>query len=117
MAAELVPLGVERPGITKATSPLSTGNRWIDGDKVRFVDRYPEKIGGWIKRILTGVTDPIRGIQAWSTIALQPLIGFGTHRKLYVVDQADTPFDITPIDASSPPNTPLTNPFSTTAGS
>jgi hypothetical protein len=113
MAAELVPLGVERPGITKAYSRLSTGNRWIDGDKVRFVDRFPQKIGGWIKRTLASVVDPIRGMQAWSTITLLSYIGFGTHRRLYIADQTLVPFNITPFDEVGT----LTGPFTTTLGS
>lgn len=111
--ANPTPLAPSSPGISKRASPLAVGDRWIDADKVRFVDSLPEKIGGFQKITTASVTDPIRGLRCWTTLAEQPLIGMGTHRKLFVVDQSDTPADITPVESTGT----LTNPFTVTTGS
>lgn len=108
-----VPLAPAAPGIAKSASPLSLSNRWIDGDKVRFVADKPEKIGGFAKLTVTSVGAQIRGVLPWYTMQLNPFIALGTHRKLYVVDQSFDPVNITPIVDSGT----LTDPFTTTAGS
>lgn len=108
-----VPLAAAKPGISKRLSKLSLGDRWIDGDKVRMVDGLPEKIGGWTKKTVVSVTDPIRGVLAWTTMDLSPLIGLGTHRKLYIADQALDPVDITPVESTGT----IDDPFEVTLGS
>jgi hypothetical protein len=102
------------PGISKKDTDLALSDRWIDCDKVLFIDGKPQKMGGWEEFGIDSVGDAIRGILAWSTTELVPFIGFGTHRKLYAVDQGlGDPYDITPIEATGS----LTDPFATTDGS
>jgi hypothetical protein len=109
-----VALMPERPGISKQDSAIASGNRWIDADKIIFVDGRPQKMAGWAALALSTVIDPIRGVLAWSTQRLAPFIAYGTHRKLYVADQQLTdPYDITPVEHSGV----MTNPFTTTIGS
>lgn len=115
MARQLDPVQVcpDAPGISKRSSPLAVGTRWIDSDKVLFVDGKPEKFPGWTTLTVTSVTDPIRGLLQWSTLELLSFFAMGTHRKLYVVDFGNDPADITPIESTGT----LTNPFSTVSGS
>lgn len=108
-----VPICPDAPGISKRASPLAVGNRWIDSDKVLFVEGKPEKMPGFEAKTSTSVTDPIRGFLFWSTLQLLNFFGLGTHRKLYVIDDGNEPADITPVDTSGN----LTNPFTTTIGS
>lgn len=103
-----IPLAPAKPGISKRLSKLALGDRWIDGDKVRMVDGLPQKIGGWTKKTVSSVTDPIRGVLPWTTKDLSPYIGLGTHRKLYIVDQSLDPVDITPVEETGTLNNPFT---------
>lgn len=115
MAQQLppIPLAPSRPGISKSDTSLALSDRWVDGDKVRFIDGKPEKIGGSTVKTGESVVDPIRGALAWNTALLQPYVGIGTHRKLYVVDQSNDPTDITPTEDDGT----LTDPFTVEAGS
>ena len=36
-------------GVVKDRSAYSVGGRWIDADKVRFQQGFPEPIGGWFQ--------------------------------------------------------------------
>lgn len=108
-----VPVCPDTPGVSKRGSLLSVGNRWVDSDKVLFVNGKPEKFPGWTTKTLTSVEDPIRGLLWWSTLELLSFYGIGTHRKLYVADAGDDPVDVTPIDVSGT----LTDPFTVTVGS
>lgn len=115
MAQKLDPLPVvpDQPGISKKASQLAVGSRWVDSDKVIFVDGLPEKMPGWVKRLPDSLGDPIRGVMSWMTRQLTPFIAMGTHRKLYIADPNDTPYDVTPIDTSGT----LTDPFTTDTAS
>lgn len=108
-----IPLSPEAPGISKKLSNLALGDRWIDADKVRFVDNKPEKIGGFTKKTLVSIDSPIRGLLPWTTMSGQPYIGLGSHRKLYVCDDGLIPNDITPVESAGT----LTDPFTVTVSS
>jgi len=41
-----------RPGINTELPDYANENGWSDGDKIRFRVGYPEKIGGWAKKVL-----------------------------------------------------------------
>ena len=48
-----------KPGIVKDITTYSAGKvgpYWTDGDKVRFVNGLPEKIGGWVRETTTPTT-------------------------------------------------------------
>lgn len=110
--AQPVPLLPDKPGISKRATKLAIGNRWIDCDKIVFVDGLPEKMPGWNKLTTESVGAAIRGLKFWSTLTLAPFFGFGTYRKLYIADQSLAPVDITPVEDSGT----LTDPFTVTAG-
>ena len=54
-----------RPGIKKSTTDYAAEGAWIDMDKARFVDGFPQKIGGWEKLLDTQMTGTCRGLMPW----------------------------------------------------
>lgn len=113
----LIPIQFEPGFYTEQTASGAT-NRWKDGDHVRFRYGLPEKIKGWasIPGWFKGVT---RRLHDWVSLDTENWLAIGTSKKLYLYFEGDY-YDITPIrDGSLPPftQTPLTNPFDTTASS
>lgn len=104
-----------RPGIVTIKTDRGAGKeaRWKSGDKVRFFNAMPEKIGGWVKATVTQFLGICRGTWDWQTLNFVKYIGTGTHLKLYVY-QGGTFSDITPLRSSG---TLANNPFTTTNGS
>jgi hypothetical protein len=96
------------------------GPFWTDGDKVRFVNGYPQKIGGWTQELMyhsvNGYTDPVRpygvprNLNFWTALSDgQGYLGIGTSNHLYIVYQLLL-YDITPVRATQ---AGLSNPFTT----
>lgn len=103
-----------QPGFFSESSPRGATGRWKTGDRVRFKNGRPMKMGGWLQPLIDGAT--FQGIDRreweWTSLDGQPWIAQGTSKKLYITSRG-VRYDITPIrDAAS-----LTNPFTTTAGS
>jgi hypothetical protein len=114
------------PGFIKREGARAAGGRWIDGDKVRFVNKRAQKIGG-NKRLTSATFRGIcRGMHAWQDLSSHSLLGLGTTHKLYaatpaalipVAEGGDTPpKNITPWRPSTPSQA-LTGAFSTTNAS
>ncbi|WP_207483123.1 hypothetical protein [Arenibaculum pallidiluteum] len=83
------------PGIFKDDTPLSAEGRFVDADKVRFVQGRPQTIGGW-ESVTTDTVDGVcRGIHTWADTAGERQIGLGTHSHLYAY-QGGAVYDITP---------------------
>ena len=101
-----------KPGINRENTRYTTEGGWYDGDKVRFRQGTPEKIGGWAQ--ISGATyyGVCRSLWSWATLDGTPLVGVGTNLKYYI-EQGFNYYDITPIRAY----TTLSNPFTATAGS
>lgn len=83
--AELVPLEVVA-GVQPSTDATETSTQhYVEADKVRFVDGYPEKIGGWVSKnsVIDGTfRGCARNIYSYTiTNATRYLIG--THTGLY----------------------------------
>lgn len=101
------------PGIVTIKTDRGAKGRWKSGDKVRFFNGLPEKIGGWVKSTVNQFLGICRGTWDWQTLTFVKYIGTGTNLKLYV-EQGGTFYDVTPIRTSGTlPN----NPFTTTNGS
>ena len=110
-------------GIVKDITSYSAGKNgpfWTDGDKVRFVNGYPQKIGGWTQELMyhsvNGYTDPVRpygvprNLNFWTALSDgQGYLAIGTSSHLYVVYQLLL-YDITPVRATQ---AGLSNPFTT----
>jgi hypothetical protein len=106
----LTPLDIP-PGIIKEDSAYASRNRYVDGNNVRFFKRFPEKIGGYVElsESSADLADPARGAHVWRTLDGTAYFAFGTRRKLWLYDDNDTLYDITPIRESGQ----LTDPFDT----
>ena len=101
-----------KPGINREGTRYTTEGGYYDGDKIRFRQGTPEKIGGWAQISSNTFLGVCRSLHNWITLGGQNLIGVGTHLKFYV-ENIGSYFDITPLRAT----VSLTNPFTTTSGS
>ena len=100
------------PGINKNLTEYANETTWVDGDKVRFQNGRPQKIGGWVRSVASSFVGVCRDLFSWAALDSKKYVGLGTHKKLFVLDGGSYA-DITPIRQTSTP----TNPFSTTSGS
>lgn len=101
-----------QPGVLKVDSLLAAVGRYVDADKIRFVQGKAQTIGGNVRRYpnttLNGVP---RSALAWTDVAGNTYLVIGTHTRLYCIKNGTEPvLDITPIGASG------TLPASPTAG-
>lgn len=110
----LVPVKLP-PGIVQAQSDQASAGRWIDCDKVRFVDGYPQKLGGVQRFFPDQITGIVRGAKAWNAYSGAQCLMFGSacELQLYRNDILST---LTPY-RSDAINISLTDPFETTSGS
>lgn len=114
------------PGICKANSDYASGSqqgqgqgriaygRYRDGDKVRFAEGFPEKIGGWTQALSSVLTGIARGMRDWRDNSQNIRLAIGTHLKLYYYD-INGFTDITPYRGILTGT--LSNPVSTTNNS
>jgi hypothetical protein len=103
---------VLKPGLNKETTRYTTEGGWYDGDKVRFRQGTPEKIGGWVRISSSTFLGVCRSLWNWITLASLNLMGVGTNLKFYI-ESGGNYNDITPLRLTAT----LTNPFTATLGS
>lgn len=98
------------PGVVMTQSKLGAAGRYADCSWVRFWRGKPQKIGGYTLLTTSGQIVGIpRGSTAWSDSATRQLVAVGTHRKLYMISDADyVQNDITPWKSSIVAANPLT---------
>jgi hypothetical protein len=101
-----------KPGVNRENTRYTTEGGWYEGDKIRFRQGNPEKIGGWTPFAFTTFTGICRSLWNWITLAGESLIGVGTNVYFYILN-GGAYYDITPIRKT----VTLTNPFTATAGS
>lgn len=101
------------PGIVKDLTANAATGRWVDCDKVRFRQGFPEKIGGWQKATTSTFVGICRALHAWVSLDDGILLAIGTHLKYYV-EESGTPTDVTPIRSTV---TLGADPFASTSGS
>jgi len=89
-----------QPGINRETTSYTNEGGWFDGDKVRFRQGFPEKIGGWSKLGSTSFLGSCRALWPWRTLNLDGYIGVGTHLKYYA-EYGQGYYDITPIRSTT----------------
>ena len=102
------------PGVNRENTRYTNEGRWYSGDKIRFRQGSPEKIGGWRQVLNDQFLGICRSLWAWASLGGARYVGLGTHLKYYIaLANGGSYNDVTPIrDTVS-----LTNPFSTTNGS
>jgi hypothetical protein len=101
-----------KPGVNRENTRYTTEGGWYEGDKVRFRQGNPEKIGGWTSLTSNTFTGICRSLWNWITLAGENLVGVGTNSYFYILN-GGVYYDITPIRKT----VTLTNPFTATAGS
>jgi hypothetical protein len=104
-----------KPGVNRENTRYTTEGGWYDGDKVRFRQGTPEKLGGWAEISSARYEGTCRSLWSWSSLSGVDWIGIGTNSKYYI-EQGLGYYDITPIRATTG-NTPLVGPFAATTGS
>ena len=85
-----------RAGINRDSTSYTNEGGWFDGDKVRFRNGLPEKIGGWTKYSDTQFVGTCRALHTWTALDNTNFIGVGTSQKYYL-NAGGAYFDITPI--------------------
>ncbi len=85
-----------RAGINRDSTSYTNEGGWFDGDKVRFRNGLPEKIGGWTKYSDTQFVGTCRALHTWTALDNTNFIGIGTSQKYYL-NAGGTYYDITPI--------------------
>lgn len=101
-----------QPGFRKNDTDYASEGGYVDGDKVRFRDNYPESIGGWQAQTLAALVGVAREVMDWSLLDGSRMLAFGTSKKLYVVYHGALT-NVTPLDASGTlPNDPFTTTIS-----
>ena len=101
-----------KPGINRENTRYTTEGGWYDGDKVRFRQGTPEKIGGWQRISSNTFLGVCRSLWNWVTLGNLNLVGVGTNLKFYI-EKGGAYNDITPIRST----VTLTNPFTATLSS
>ena len=88
------------PGINRDITSYSNEGGWVDCDKVRFRQGYPEVIGGWEKYSPETYIGTVRGLVNWTALDGSDFLGLGTESKYYV-EQGQQFYDVTPIRKTS----------------
>jgi len=90
-------------GFRKNTTPYNAENYWVNGDKIRFRNARPEKIGGWVGENVTQVTDPsvttftgiTRDMHGWVDLNFNQYFASASNAKVEVFNGGQI-YDITP---------------------
>ena len=85
-----------RPGINRDSTSYTNEGGWVDCDKVRFRNGFPETIGGWEKLTVAQTTGVPRALHTWTALDGESFIGVGTNLKAQLLNGTQL-FDITPI--------------------
>ncbi len=85
-----------RAGINRDSTSYTNEGGWFDGDKVRFRNGLPEKIGGWTKYSDSQFVGTCRALHTWTALDNTNFIGIGTSQKYYL-NSGGTYYDITPL--------------------
>ena len=113
-----------KPGIVKDIPAYTAGQigpYWVDGDKVRFENGFPAKIGGWQQETTTPTTitssntllaGKCRAMVNWRSLNGTDFVALGTEKQLLILLDGQF-YDITPLRKTS---TLGANPFATSNG-
>ena len=87
------------PGINRDRTNYSSTGGWYSGDKIRFRQGYPEKIGGWTTVNFTPYIGDASSLISYGTTDESSIVGVGTNQKIYVLVGTNL-YDTTPIRAT-----------------
>jgi len=91
---------VFKPGINQENTRYVAEGGWYDGDKVRFRQGFPEKIGGWARISADTFLGLCRSLWNFVTLGGLNLIGVGTNLKFYI-ENGGAYYDVTPYRNTS----------------
>ena len=97
-----------KPGVNRENTRYTNENGWYDGDKIRFRQGTPEKIGGWQAISFDTYLGVCRSFWPWTDNAGTGYLGVGTNLKYYI-QYAGAFYDITPITTIVPATFSATN--------
>jgi len=89
-----------KPGINRDQTNYSNEGGWFEGDKIRFLSGFPQKIGGWLKQTPNTFLGTCRQLFNYVTTYGDNLLAVGTNLKLYI-EAGGYFYDITPLDATT----------------
>ena len=101
------------PGINREITRYTNEAGWYEGDKIRFRQGYPEKIGGWQRLGENTFTGVCRSLHQWISLEFARYTGLGTNVK-FMVETGQNYYDITPLRLTATLSNPLTT--NTTGG-
>jgi len=101
-----------KSGVNRENTRYTTEGGWYEGDKIRFRQGTPEKVGGWYQLSTATFLGVCRSLWNWITLGGQNLLSVGTNLKFYI-ENGGTYNDITPTETVDT----LINPFATVSGS
>ena len=104
-----------KAGVNRENTQYASENGWYSGDKIRFRQGTPEKIGGWVRLSNAEFSGVCRALFSWTSLSGVKYIAAGTTQKYYVYSNSAYN-DVTPIRTFSSA-TSLANPFATTTSS
>jgi hypothetical protein len=86
------------PGYVWDSTFYSNTGGWYDGDKVRFRNGFPEKIGGWQKFTTEQYLGSCRNLFCWAALDGTVYTGMGTNVKYYISGGSINGLqDVTPV--------------------
>ena len=88
-----------RPGLNRDQTNYTNEGGWYECDKVRFRSGMPQKIGGWLKYVVTPLVGICRSLFNWITSGSENVMAIGTNVKVYV-EVGNNLYDITPLRAT-----------------
>ena len=104
---------VFRPGVNKDISDYSAEGGWYNTNKVRFVQGFPKKIGGFAKYTVSAFIGICRSLYNYTPSGVSNFMAIGTSQKVYL-DTGGTITDITGVRLTSGGGDPT---FTSTSGS
>ena len=104
---------VFKPGVNKDISDYSAEGGWYNTNKVRFVQGFPKKIGGFAKATISAFTGICRSMYNYTPSGVSNFMALGTSKKIYL-DTGGTITDITGVRLTSSGGDPT---FTSTSGS
>lgn len=95
------------PGVYPDDTPRTAAGFFIASDKIRFVRKRAQVIGGWEAASTDSVLGICRGMFSWRSNDSAPNAAIGTHTHLQVYNDGDI-YDVTPIGSYEHPTLNIT---------
>jgi hypothetical protein len=89
-----------KPGINRDQTNYSNEGGWFEGDKIRFLSGFPQKIGGWLKQTPNTFLGTCRQLFNYVTSFTDNFLVVGTNLKLYI-EAGGYFYDITPLQETT----------------